>query len=500
MNDRYYLAKLNIVTTLFSKIVVIVCGFIVPRIMIGAFGSETYGATVSISNFLAYITLLEGGIGGVARSALYKPLYDKNLLKVSLILNELNRFFNWIALFFVAYTIGVAYSFYYVSNITALNQGETFWLVVVISISTIIQYFIGVKYTILLQADQRSYVVNVIYMVTTVLNVVVLVILLLFESNLIMVKLFSSIVYVLRPVFVYMYVKKEYNLVQCVERSPLEQKWTGMGQHFAFFMHSNTSVMVLTIFNNLSSVAVYSVYNMVVSQIENITKSFTSGIEALFGNIIAEQNFNELKRIFGYYELLIHSVSTILFSCTIVLIVQFISLYTKGIVDTEYNVPLFAMVLSITAMLYCFRLPYHSVIVAIGHFSETKVAAYGEVLINVFISTILVFEYGLNGVAIGAMLATAFRFLYYVFYLRDKILNINLLYFAKRITLNFVDVLVIYYISKYYIINKIIDSYFEWFKCGFFVFLLSIFVTLFINIVFYKREMIFLINKIFKRL
>ena len=76
-------AKLNSASTLINQIVSTVCGIIIPRLMLGAFGSVLYGATTSISKFLSYISLLESGIGRVARAALYKPLADKNEEQIS---------------------------------------------------------------------------------------------------------------------------------------------------------------------------------------------------------------------------------------------------------------------------------------------------------------------------------------------------------------------------------------------------------------------------------
>ena len=81
-DSRQIRAKKNILTSLLSQIVLLICGIIVPRLMIGAFGSEAYGATSSITQFLAYITLLEGGVGGVARAVLYKPLAQKDIERI----------------------------------------------------------------------------------------------------------------------------------------------------------------------------------------------------------------------------------------------------------------------------------------------------------------------------------------------------------------------------------------------------------------------------------
>ncbi len=47
----------------------------------------------------------------------------------------------------------------------------------------------------------------------------------------------------------------------------MTQKLTGLSQHIAYFLHSNTDVAGLTFLTNLSMVAVYSVYHMVVNSI-----------------------------------------------------------------------------------------------------------------------------------------------------------------------------------------------------------------------------------------
>ena len=91
-NEHIYV-KLNISVTLMCRIITILCGVIVPKIFLDAFGSEAYGAAASISQFLAYITLIEGGIGGVARAALYKPLSENDVYGVSLIVKEIRHFF-----------------------------------------------------------------------------------------------------------------------------------------------------------------------------------------------------------------------------------------------------------------------------------------------------------------------------------------------------------------------------------------------------------------------
>ena len=98
-------AAKNIVSTLLLQIITIVCGFIVPKLIIENFGSATNGLINSITQFLAYITLLDSGFGQVVKAVLYKPLAKKDKKTIERILKTAERFFRVIAAVFVIYII-----------------------------------------------------------------------------------------------------------------------------------------------------------------------------------------------------------------------------------------------------------------------------------------------------------------------------------------------------------------------------------------------------------
>lgn len=500
-NIRLLRAKLNIVSSLGTQIVALFCGLVIPRMMIGAFGSELYGATASIGQFLAYISLFEGGIGGVARAALYGPIAQNDVARMSAIVSEIKRFFRLLAYAFVAYVIILGVSFKSISHIQSLDWISTFLLVVVISISTFGQYFIGISNSVFLQAAQKTYITNAITMIATVLNTVLVILLVRVGCNIIVVKLVSSCVFVLRPIFLWLYVKKSYKLthVKKTREVYLKQKRTGMGQHLAFFLHSNTDVMVLTWFADLASVAVYSVYHMVISQIQNLTTSFASGMEAIFGDMLAKNEYDELNRCFGYYETLISIVSTVLFSATAVLILPFVKLYTRNVSDANYIVPLFAIILTLASLVYCWRIPYHSMTIAAGHFKETRVAAYGEAVINVGLSILLVHFGGLVGVAIATLVATMFRFFYYAIYLSKKISCRKISAFLKRISINIVAFAIIFLLGRIVTSSMNMENYAQWALGGIVVTAVAVLVTLILNGMFYRSDFVAILNKILKK-
>ena len=67
-------AFMNVITSFLLQIVVIIYGFIVPRIIISSFGSEVNGLVSSITQFLGFIVLLESGFGPLIKSLMYQPI------------------------------------------------------------------------------------------------------------------------------------------------------------------------------------------------------------------------------------------------------------------------------------------------------------------------------------------------------------------------------------------------------------------------------------------
>ena len=96
-------AMLNIIFTLLLQALTVVSGLILPRLIIVTYGSAANGLVSSISQFLSYITLLEGGIGGVVTANLYKPLAEKNMERVSSIVYEARKFYRKLAAIFCVY-------------------------------------------------------------------------------------------------------------------------------------------------------------------------------------------------------------------------------------------------------------------------------------------------------------------------------------------------------------------------------------------------------------
>lgn len=497
-DQRLKKAKLNIVFSLASQVVAVVCGLIVPKIMIGTYGSETYGATTSIAQFLGYISLLEAGVGGVARSAFYKPLADNDQHKISVVLHEIKRFFRIIGIIFAVYVFILACFYKDIAHVECFDNITTAMLVVVISISTFMQYFFGISNMVLLQAAQKAYITKILSMITLVLNTIATLILINLSCSIVTVKFVSSLVFCIRPIVLYYLVHKDFRIEKKTQRDAgvLNQKWNGLGQHLAYFLHSNTDVAVLTLFDKLTTVSVYSVYHMVITEIQNLAGAFSSGMEAVFGDMLAKKEDDLLQRTFSYYDTLISTIAIVLFSTTATMIIPFVQLYIARISDVNYIYPQFAVLLVIASLLYCLRMPYHSMVIAAGHFKQTQFAAYGEAIINIMVSILLVVRFGLIGVAIGTVSAVLFRFIYYAIYLWKNVIHRDIKLFIKREVVNSISFLIIILCGHLLTSIALINNYFQWIIYACIVTVVALVVQIIMIFTFYREDIRPIINKL----
>lgn len=495
-------AVINIIMMLLLQIIAIIYGFIIPKIIITSFGSKVNGLVSSITQFLAYITLLESGVGPVIKASLYKPLANKNKQDIANIIKASEKFFKTISYIFIAYLLCLAFIYPLIVS-SEFSYFYTLSLIIIISISTFAEYYFGMAYRLYLQAEQKSYIISLIQIITYVLSVIIIIILVKYNCSIHIIKLASGLIFVLRPILQNIYVKKKYqiNLNIADKNYQLKNKWDGLAQHIAAVIHGSTDITILTIFCNLAEVSVYSIYYLVVKGIKSITQAFTGGIDASFGDMIAKGENENLNKKFSLYEIFYFTIITIIYTCTIILIVSFVSVYTKGITDANYIRPIFGVLLVLSEFMWAIRLPYSSITIAAGHFKETKKGAWIEAITNIVLSIILVFKYGIIGVAIGTLVAMLIRTIEFVYHTNKYILNRNIFESVKKIIIIIIEVLLIVFLSKY--LPKInIISYLTWIEYALLVSILSIAIVLLINVIIYKKEfkeMINILKNLFKR-
>ena len=479
----------NTISSLVFQVTTIICGFILPRLILNAFGSEVNGLVNSIAQFLGMISFLELGVGAVVQSALYKPLAEKNQEDVSKIISSANKFFTRLGQILLIYVIVLIIVY---PQFAGKNFGfiYTATLIVAISISSFAQYFFGIVNRLLLTADQRGYIQYNAQTLAVVCNTAACFILIRVGCSIQIVKLTTSLIYLLQPFLIDLYVRHHYSIDKKIKytKEPIPQKWNGIAQHVAAVILDGTDTIVLTLFATLSDVSIYSVYFLVVKGVKQLFMSMTNGITSLIGELWAKQEIKELNKTFSWTEWVIHTGTTFVFGLTAILIVPFVRVYTLGIHDANYIQPLFAALIVAANAGHCLRLPYNIIILAAGHYKQTQNNYIIAAILNIVVSVVTVKAWGLIGVAIGTLVAMGYQTVWMAWYDSKNLIKWPIINFIKQILIDLGTVILCWMASSVFSMKSI--SYTGWIFNAVEVATVWLIIMVLINLIFYRDKML----------
>ena len=475
--------KLNILTGLLQEVVALICGLILPKLILARFGSEYNGVVNSIAQFLSFSVILRSGLGAVTNAALYRPLAEGNVAKVSGIMVATDRFMRKVAGLLGVLILGFA--LIYPLMIEEFHYGFTFWLVVITGISTFAENMVSVKYKIILQADQKYYIQTFAAIIAQILSTVISVILIQSGSGIHLTRLGAAVGLLTTPVFLKVYVHKHYDIdwTAPADDIALQSRWDAFAQQLSLIVNNNVPTIIMTLMLPIKEVSVYSVYNMVVHNIRGLMANSIGGTVAAFGNMLARCEYDHLRKRFGNVEFLIFSGTTLIYTTTAVLLMPFVLVYTRGIADAQYDRQWLGYVMVLASALTILRLPYQMMSEAAGHFRQTRNGAIWEVVLHIVLSAVLAGTYGVTGVALGAFLSSLVRTVQLAWYANRRILHLTMRYTIKNF-IAFPAGGILIARGLPYFIDLNCSNYWEWFLSAFAVFCFASLTVAVLSVVF----------------
>ena len=475
---------LNTITSLILQILILINGFIIPKLILMYFGSEVNGLVSSLTKFLSYIALLEGGVTGVIMASLYKPLVTNNKNKLSAVINTTAKFYKKIAYIFLIYTLILAIIYPLIFK-NSFSYSYIFWLTIILSITSFVQYCFALTMKTLLNADKKVYIVSLVQSVVLMLNIIFAYISLKIYPSVHFLQLISATIFLIQPFVFNIFIKKHYNLDKNIkaDKDLLKSRWDGFSVNVAAFLHTNTDILLLSFFTNLITVSIYSVYALVASGLRTILKFLSSGITPTIGQLYAKGETEQLNKKLDIYEYLVFFLVFLLFSVASLLLCPFVMIYTKNITDANYYQPVFGIILMIAEGIYLIKNAYSA-----GKFKEIKKPCYIEAIINIVISLILIKPLGLIGVAIGTLTAMIYRMVFHVWFTNKRIIKRPQILFYKKF-INFGLFTFLGVIISIYLIPSVKYTWFNWIWHG--IIYLLIFGSLYMinSFIFYKKEL-----------
>lgn len=403
----------NTLFTALLQVMNVAAALIVPRLMLGFYGSEINGLVTSITQFINYFNLVEAGLSAAAIYALYKPLSDRDDARTSEIVSASRRFYTQAGWVFTALTVILAILYPLYIKTPDISYLETALLVLALGAGGFLEFFTLAKYRVLLTADQKTYVISIASILHVALQTALIAALSVLGASVLVTRASAIAALLLRSAILLFYCRRRYPKLDYYAKpdmGALDKRWDAMFLQVLGAIHQGATVILLTlIVRDLSVISVFSVFNIVVMGLNSVLGIFNSGLAASFGEVIVRGEKDTLRRAYREFEGGFYMVISFVFAVSFVMIMPFVDLYTLNVFDADYHQPLIGFLVILDTYLYHLKTPQGMLVISAGMYRETRWRTLTQGLIAVVGGAILAVPLGLVGILLAAAASNLYR-------------------------------------------------------------------------------------------
>lgn len=490
----------NTIAIASQQIVMFVVGLVIPSICLKYYGSEINGLVSSITQFISYITLIEAGLSASIVYYLYKPLSENNNEKISSIVSAARITYRKLGTAVVILSVVLAVGYMLLSNVEGLSRTETFLLVLAMGISGSLDFFTMARYRVLLTADQRTYIICVATIVGSALNAIVTVACAMLGFSIVWLKFIAIFTVYARSLVLSIYFRKKYksiNVKATPDYSSQDKRWDALYMQILWNIQSGAPVLIVTAFTDFVCVSVYSIYNLVLYGISNLVSIFISGLQSAFGEIMVMGDKEKLRHTYDQFIYIFYSIITVIYAIAFAMFMPFIKIYTAGLEDAEvYIIPVLGVLFCVSGLLFSLKAPQGMMVMAAGHYKETKVqnTIQGVIIVLGGILFTGLFKWGIYGVVIASLISNFYRLIDFVIYVEKNIIQGSLKGTIFNIALSITVVMTIFLISPYLQFGE--STALSWVLNAIVVGVLSVAIVLIISLAFQRKNLFATVQRV----
>ena len=454
---------LNSVTSMISQVIVMIAGMITPRLMIATYGSEINGLVSSLNQFISYITLVEAGIGGAAIYSLYKPLAEDDRGKTSSIVVAARNSYRQAGYLFSGGIFALAVIYGLLSCSDTLSFSTIFVLTLLLGANGCTDFFFVSGYRVLLNADQRNYVISSVGIINTVIRTLIICLLAIGRVDVVLLYACVTVTMVIKVALISIYSQKKYPYIDknaVPDKSSMNKRWDVIYQQILGMIQAGAPTVLATVLLNLITVSVYSVYNMVITGLNGVLSVFISGLPAGFGDLIARGEKENLKKTVGEFEVAYYYILSVVYGLAFVLLMPFISVYTAGLTDANYIYPALGFVIVLNGLLYNIKTPQSMLVVSAGMYKETRWRVTIQGLIIIVVGAALGLKWGIVGIMLGSCLSNLYRTVDLLLFTPQYITQASVGKTVLRMLVVFINIVLISIPS--FVFDYSVGSFVEW--------------------------------------
>lgn len=409
MNKSIY-SIYNAVTALGLTLVNGLLGIITTYYIISEFGSDFNGLNSTANQIINMLLVLEGGFTMASTVALFVPLADQDMLIVNGILLATRKQFRKIGKIFciLGFFVSLIYAYAVRSDLPKVFVA---CVIIMAIVPQAINLYFTSSYRVLLQAQQKEYIINFFSMITIGLGHIANIIIIRGGGLMWQIRFITMIFAIGNSMLICWYVKKKYSYVNfhVMERNDLivgaddvfVQKVTGV-------IYNSAPIVFLSLFPSGGTMlaSVYAVYNNIFIMIKSLLHGVIDAPRMGLGQLAVEREKEDVWNVFKQYEYISFAAIFVMVSTTCALILPFIQLYTNSLNDINYYEPVIVILMVLICAVEMVHIPSGHLINMAGKFRISR--NFQMIACIVLMITIVLggFFYGIYGMLV-AILITA---------------------------------------------------------------------------------------------
>ncbi len=404
----------NISIGILSQIVIVILGFVSRKVFIDSLGVEYLGLNGLLTNVITMLALVESGIGTSIVYFLYKPLAEKDKPRIIALIQLYKKAYKVIAS--IVFVLSMAlYPFLEI----LIKDGDSLshlTIVYLLFVAKNMTYYLNAHKVVLINADQKGYVIAGYNFIFQIITTVAKIIILLLTQNYVLFLLVELILFIFQTLFNGRIVEKRYSYIKTKQKYYITntEKEKLIVNIKALFLHNigtffvfGTDNILISSLIGIGAVGLYSNYTMIIGQLGALVSPIMGGVGASIGNLIAVETNEKRYSVFKVIDLVNFWIYSFCVIFLFVLLEPFIDWWLgEGLLldSLTFSVILVNFFLGgLRASILMFK-------VKGGIFTQDKYIPLFEAAINLGASLILVKYLGLAGIFLGTTISTLFIF------------------------------------------------------------------------------------------
>lgn len=403
---------LNVSVSILFKVLFLFGAIFVRRYIIVFLGSEINGLNSLYLNIMDVLAVAELGVGEAITFCMYRPIVEKDNNKVSALYTLINKAYLCIA--GVVFLLGLAlmpFLKFLVKGYetTGVSLYLTFGIVL---LSVCITYLFGAK-TSLINAHKNNYVTTTIASCGKIFQYILQIVVLITTQSFIaflVCRVISAIAqWIVTDIIAakwYSHIIKNKQTVDDETKGDIIKNVTAMFMHkIASILVGATDSIIISAFVGIATLGIYSNYTTIMTSMTSILALFFIPLTSIIGHMYVKENSANIKKYYSFFHAFNYCLSIVFFLGYYSIIDNLIVLFFGDGLEQAKSI---TIVITIN---YFIQFTRRSTLLfrdATGTFYNDRYKSLVEGLVNLVLSLLFAYYFGVVGVLIATIITNAF--------------------------------------------------------------------------------------------